>query len=214
MRLGSSLAEVNEIVAAGYDRVADRYVELESPGTPWPRMRRLQGLLERIPEGGEVLDVGCGNGVPALEAIAERHRATGIDLSSAQIEAAARSVPEARLFHADVSACDFGHGSFDAIVALYVLEHIPRENHRQLIARFFRWLRPGGYLLFTTEPSEDPGTVGEWLDEPMFFSQFDQATTRRIVEGVGFELLDQEVEAQLEGDQEIAYVWFLARKGS
>jgi hypothetical protein len=31
---------------------------------------------------------------------------------------------------------------------------------------------------------------------------------------VGFELLDQEVEAQLEGDQEIAYVWFLARKGS
>ena len=75
--------------------------------------------------------------------------------------------------------------------------------------------RAKGYpLLFTTEPSEDSGTVGKWLDEPMFFSQFDQATTRRIVEGVGFELLGQEVEAQLEGDQEIAYVWFLARKGS
>jgi ubiquinone/menaquinone biosynthesis C-methylase UbiE len=58
-------ARNREIVEAGYDNVADRYAELEAPGHEWPRMRRLAKLLARIEPGGAVLDVGCGNGVPA-----------------------------------------------------------------------------------------------------------------------------------------------------
>jgi ubiquinone/menaquinone biosynthesis C-methylase UbiE len=54
-----------EIVEAGYDDVADRYAELEAPGHEWPRMRWLAKLLAQIEPGRAVLDVGCGNGVPA-----------------------------------------------------------------------------------------------------------------------------------------------------
>jgi predicted TPR repeat methyltransferase len=54
-----------EIVEAGYDDVADRYAELEAAGHEWPRMRWLAKLLAQIEPGRAVLDVGCGNGVPA-----------------------------------------------------------------------------------------------------------------------------------------------------
>jgi hypothetical protein len=54
--------------------------------------------------------------------------------------------------------------------------------------------------------------VCDWLETPMFFSQVDPATTARLVEDAGFDLLRQEIEPQLEGDREVVYVWFLARK--
>ena len=74
----------SRIVAEGYDRVADRYEALERE--EWPRLRRLRELLALLPDGALVLDAGCGNGRPALAAIAERHAATGIDVSAVQAE--------------------------------------------------------------------------------------------------------------------------------
>jgi cyclopropane fatty-acyl-phospholipid synthase-like methyltransferase len=206
------LPDAKEIVAAGYDRVASRYPELESAGSQWPRLRRLRALLAELPPGSRILDLGCGNGLPALAAIAERHEATGVDISAAQVEAARGNAPAARVLEGDAGACDFPPETFDAVVAFYVLDHIPREEHAALFGRIAGWLRPGGLLLFTTELEEEEGTVGEWLGTPMFFSQFHPAITAGLVEEAGFELLRQEAEAQLEGDREITYVWFFARK--
>lgn len=55
--------EPSEIVAAGYDAVADRYAALESE--EWPRTRWLRMLLDRLSPGSAVLDLGCGNADPA-----------------------------------------------------------------------------------------------------------------------------------------------------
>jgi ubiquinone/menaquinone biosynthesis C-methylase UbiE len=130
---------VKGIVAAGYDRVASRYAELEAPGREWPRMRWLDEVLSRLPDRSEVLDVGCGNGLPATRAIAERHRVTGVDISSKQIELARHNVPEARLIHGDAASVEFPAASFDAIVAFYVLEHLPPATHdARLVLRLDR----------------------------------------------------------------------------
>jgi hypothetical protein len=77
---------------------------------------------------------------------------------------------------------------------------------------FSRWLRPSGFLLFTAEVDDQPGVVGQWLGVPMFFTSFDAATTRRLVLETGFEILREEIEAQLEGDREVSYLWVLARR--
>jgi SAM-dependent methyltransferase len=199
------------IVATGYDRVALRYAELEHPDKPWPRGRWLRELLARVPEGGEIVDIGCGNGVPALEAIAERHRATGVELSAVQAELARENVPAARVLHGDAMNVEPGR-CFDAATAFYVLEHLPRAEHAAFFARVAEWLRPGGPFVFTVEPDDEPEVVGEWLGEPMFFSRFDGDTTLALVVAAGFEIERAALETQLEGDDEITYLWVACRK--
>ena len=89
---------------------------------------------------------------------------------------------------------------------------MPRRRHPELFARFFAWLRPEGLLLFTIEAGEADDTVGEWLGEPMFFSQFSPQETLALVRTVGFEVVSTELESQLEGDDAIQYAWVLARR--
>jgi cyclopropane fatty-acyl-phospholipid synthase-like methyltransferase len=87
--------ETEELVARGYDAVADAYAELEGE-TEWPRLRRLRDLLGRLQPGARVLDLGCGSGVPAMRAIVEAgHAAVGVDVSREQVEQARRNVPAA-----------------------------------------------------------------------------------------------------------------------
>ena len=117
--------EPSRIVAAGYDRVADSYERLEQDGAEWPRLRRLRELLLQVPEHGAVLDLGCGNGLPALREIAQRHAATGVDVSAVQAERARRNVPDAIVVQADMAELDFSEGSFDAVVSFYAVEHVP-----------------------------------------------------------------------------------------
>jgi len=132
------------IVAAGYDRIADEYARLEE-GVEWPRLRRLKALLESLEAGSHVLDIGCGNGIPALREITTRnHRAVGVDVSARQVELARVNVPRARVIHADVRELHFGPASFDVIVSFYALDQIPREQHEAELSRWRGWLRPGG----------------------------------------------------------------------
>lgn len=206
-------ADAAQIVEAGYDRVADAYERLEEPGSEWPRLRHLRELLARVTEGGAVLDLGCGNGLPGLLEIAKRHVATGVDVSGVQAERARQNVPEATVLKADMAATGFADGSFDAIVSFYAIEHVPRARHAELFTRFHEWLRPGGSLLFTVEArGTHDDAVGDWLGAPMFFSQFGPEETVRLVRDAGFTVESAEIEPQLEGGTEIEYLWVRARR--
>ena len=206
-------ADPRKIVESGYDSVAGRYAELEPPEHEWPRMRWLRDLLGRVRPGERVLDVGCGNGIPATREIALAHQAVGVDISAAQIARARENVPDAEFVHSDLAEIEFEQ-AFAAIASFYVIEHLPRDEHAEIFGRFHRWLAPGGHLLFTIEPDDEPGIVGDWLDTPMYFSQHDAETTLALVRAAGFEVLRAEVETQVEGDREVAYLWVLARRGS
>jgi SAM-dependent methyltransferase len=198
-----------EIVAAGYDAVAERYARLEE--TEWPRMRWLRDLLDRLPDGAHVLDLGCGNGVPAGREIARQHTVTGVDVSERQIELARRNVPGGVFFHGDMARVSFPPATFDAVVSFYAIGCIPRAEHADLLRRIRGWLRPGGWLLLSEEDADRPDVVGEWLGVPMFFSGFDAATQRRLVAEAGFAVERSAVEIQVEQGVEIPFAWLLAR---
>lgn len=175
-------------------------------------MRWLGRLDALLADGSQVLDVGCGNGVPATRRLADRHEVTGIDVSAVQIERARHNVPGARLICDEVLNVALTPESFDAISAFYVIDHLPRELHSAVLARWSAWLRPGGYLLFTIEPEDEPGTVRNWLGAPMFFSQYDAERTLELVGEAGFRVLRHAVETQSEGGREVAFLWVLAQK--
>ena len=113
--------------------------------------------------------------------------------------------------HADLVDLDFSDEPFDAIAALYVIEHVPREQHTKVFESWHRWLRPGGRLLFTIEPYDEAGRVSDWLGEPMFFSGYDAETTLELVREAGFDLEFSEVQTQFKGDHDVDYLWVLGR---
>src|SRR6266849_5067637 len=138
---GRALArEPKEIVARGYDAIALRYAEwagqVDSPVMEW--VRDLDGRLD---EGADVLELGCGRGVPATRELARRHRVTGVDISAVQVELA----------------------SLDAVVALFVFGHVPAEEQSGLIARIGVWLRAGGFFLGTFAAGEGGEAYGPLL---------------------------------------------------
>jgi SAM-dependent methyltransferase len=57
------------------------------------------------------------------------------------------SVNEHGIRHEDVTALSYPDASFDVLICLEVLEHVP--NYQAAIAEFSRVLRPGGYLLLS-----------------------------------------------------------------
>ncbi len=104
-------------------------------------------------KGLRVLDVGCGGGF-ACEFLARKGAiVTGIDPSQASIDRAshhARAVGLGSISYLCGSATElpFSNDSFDAVMCVDVLEHIP--DWPQAIAEFGRVLRPGGHFLFDT----------------------------------------------------------------
>src|SRR5919109_1875589 len=158
-----------EIVARGYDAIALRYAEwagqIESPALEW-----LRDLDVRLPDGANVLELGCGRGVPGTRQLARRHRVTGVDISAVQIELARHHVPEASFVHGDAAELDVAPGSLDAVVALFLFGHVPAFEQRELLGRIALWLKGDGLLLATFGAGKQGEEVEEWLGTPMYFA--------------------------------------------
>ncbi|MGK5685092.1 class I SAM-dependent DNA methyltransferase [Actinoplanes sp. URMC 104] len=200
-----------QMVARGYDAVAERYAELERDA-PWPRLAWLDDLLARLPGGVRVLDLGCGNGLPAGERIVRRHRLTGVDVSPRQVELARANVPAGEFATGDILALDLPRGAFAAVTAFYTFDHLPRERLPEMFGLVHGWLAESGLLLCCVEVEDTPGVVADWLGAPMYFSSYEPGTSRRLLTGAGFDILRDEIVAQLEGGHEVSYLWLLARK--
>ena len=198
-------------VQTGYDALGPRFREWDdrTEGDPWERF--LGELTARMPEGGRVLDLGCGDGTK-IGRVAERFEVLGVDLSAEQLRLARANVPGATFVHGDFAELDFPDATFDAVTAFYSVMHVPREEHRELFARIARWLKPGGLLLASLSHVGGPDSTGEWLGVEMFFSGFDADTNRRLVLEACFELVFDELVWMREPEGEIAFLWVLARK--
>jgi SAM-dependent methyltransferase len=201
------------IVEAGYDRIAERYSEWTGQALEEERARFVSLLFERLPMGAAVLELGCATGVPTTRELVKRFAVTGVDISARSIALAKQQVPEAQFEHADMTRLDFPPGSFDAVIAFYSITHVPREEHAQLLLNIATWLRPGGLFVASMGAGDDPGGVEEdWLGAPMYFSAFDSATNRRLVQESGLELL---VADDITGDEDgvpVTFLWVVARK--
>ena len=201
-----------ETVARGYDRVADEYAALESDEAPWPRLGRVRAFAAELAPGSRILDIGCGNGLPATRELASRHDVTGVDISAEQIARARANVPGATFFRGDARDVDLGAPAFDAIVALYLVDNIPRDDYPALFGRLRELLTPGGRLLLSAEPGDDPWQPYTWLGVPMFINTMPTQDLVQLLREAGFSVVSTELESQLEGGRPIDYAWIVAER--
>jgi SAM-dependent methyltransferase len=111
--------------------------------------------------GDRLLDLGCGGGRHAYEAMRRGARATAVDADAGEVKdvlalmtamhdedrATKASGGTGVAMIGDALALPFPDGCFDRVIAAEVLEHIPFD--RQAIAELARVLRPGGTMAVT-----------------------------------------------------------------
>ncbi|MBA2254474.1 MAG: class I SAM-dependent methyltransferase [Chloroflexi bacterium] len=173
-------------------------------------MRFLARFAAELADGAEVLELGCGAGVPATARLSQRFRVTGVDVSAAQIERARSLVPSATLMVADIGELDLADGSFDGVAAFYVLGHVQRKRLDTLLGRIASWLRPGGWFVASFGVADEDGWTGDWLGVPMFFSSFPPARNRELVVAAGLAIVADELVTAAEDGSAVTFQWILA----
>ena len=131
-------------------RIKSKYTIAEVDWFPW--VARQLPLQAR----DRVLDIGCGPGwfwEAVVSVLPEALDLTLADLSPGMVQEAVErclTLPfgSVRGRQADASALPFVEGSFDALIAMHMLYHVP--DPAKGIAEIYRVLKPGGFLAVTT----------------------------------------------------------------
>jgi ubiquinone/menaquinone biosynthesis C-methylase UbiE len=202
--------DIHRVVAAGYDTVADAY--LEQFGISTIRERWFRRLIDGLPvSGSRVLDLGCGAGIPvARDLAALGHVVVGVDGSPQQIARARRNVPQATFVEANMCNVTFDESSFDAVGAFYSLTHVPPEQQKALITTIAMWLKPGGTLVASFGTGDAGEWTGEWLGATMYFGHLGQTETLRSLAEAGMRIRHSSVEKQ--DNEQATFMWIEATK--
>ncbi|MHB2165859.1 class I SAM-dependent methyltransferase [Alsobacter sp. R-9] len=163
---GAAPALDNSAVEAAYARWAPVY-DLVFTAAMAPGRRA--GVAAAEAYGPRILDVGVGTGLE-LPMFSPSSSVTGVDLSEAMLKRArARVLGERLAAVAGLSVMDatrlgFPDGSFDAVVAPYVMTVVP-DPHATL-EELARVVRPGGGIVLVNHVAADAGpraAVERWL---------------------------------------------------
>jgi SAM-dependent methyltransferase len=207
-----SPADPKEVVRRGYDAVSYAYRSDDAADGNYGRwVSRFQGYL---PGAGSVLDLGCGAGIPVCRILAGAgFSVTGVDISDVQIRRARRLVPRATFISADATRVDFPAASFDGVICLFALIHIPLDEQLPLLQRIARWLRPGGALLVTTGHTAWTGMEANWHGAPMWWSHADAATYRAWLAEAGFRVREEDFFPEGEAGHALFYATRIPASG-
>ena len=140
---------------------------------------------------GRLLDLGCGAGEPFPRYFLDRGwEVYGVDFSKKMLHLAAQYAPGMHTICDDMLEVEFAPAQFDALTCIYSLFHVPRARHPELFAKFRRWLRPGGQVLFTYATREYTGAdefegEKEFMGQQLFYSHTTPETLRAQLEEAG-----------------------------
>ena len=125
--------------------------------------------------GDRLLDLGCGGGRHAFEALRRGARVVALDRDQGELfdaltiiaamEEMGETAPPAAgaATRGDALALPFPDGTFDRVIAAEVMEHIPSDT--AALAELVRVLRPGGTIAVT---------VPRWLPERICWALSDE----------------------------------------
>src|SRR5215211_2149488 len=85
--------DFKKTVKEGYNIIAARYLAERTRDSE--DVRLLHDFIARLPANANVLDAGCGAGIPISQMLSKHFGVTGVDFSEAQIELAKKHVQNA-----------------------------------------------------------------------------------------------------------------------
>jgi len=128
-------------------------------------------IVEELAGATRVLDIGTGEGQLARHLHHHGvHAVVGVDPSHAQIETARARAGGPRYARSEAAALPFASGSFDAVLACLVFEHIVEVD--AAIAEVARVLAPGGVFLFLLNHPILQAPGSGWVDDHILEEQY------------------------------------------
>jgi ubiquinone/menaquinone biosynthesis C-methylase UbiE len=133
----------------------------------------------RIGPGERVLDAGCGSGAALAPAARRGRSAVGVELSPAMAERAREAAPGAEVVVGDAAKLDFADGSFDVVLAAFVVFFMPDPT--AALREWTRVLAADGRVVLSTWASPDPRwTAWERELRGSFIPAMDQELVKEI----------------------------------
>ena len=172
-------------------------------------------------ERPRVLDLGCGPGIPYdLFLYQHQHfRLTLVDSSECHLKlnrdnfpADSESLVERKKGDITDPSLFVEGEKFDGAIMLYVLFHLPREEHASFLRYIFtERLAPGAPLLLTISCSEEECNVeNDWFGVRMAWSSFSSDVTLQLLRDAGFHIVNTWNEG-IPGEEEF-HLWALVQK--
>lgn len=120
------------------------------------------------------LDIGCGTGNYTLPFSGKFYKLTGVDALKPMLDVAKQKDTFAKInwINQDIILHDFEDNQFDAIWGISSIHYFTKNQQFTLLEKCFRWLKPGGVILFDTEFYEQHLSL--WVTEyfPSLISRF------------------------------------------
>ena len=131
-----------------YNEIAVWYAE--NRRTELNEKKQIDSLLDHLPPGGLVLDLGCGTGKPMLEYLVRKSvNVVGVDASREMLKIAKANFPTTDFILQDMRFLNLDV-RFDAIIAWNSLFHLPATDQPVMFKMFEEHINPKGILLFTS----------------------------------------------------------------
>lgn len=214
--MSDTVVDVKSRLKLSYDAIAPAY-NAWAVRTSDLRLSFLDRLLHLLPTPNSApdsqsaapsvlaaLELGCGAGVPITQTLLSSpggctFHVTANDLSSTQIALGKQALGDdetrVRWLQGDMMALEFPSQSFEIVVALYSIIHLPRDEQILLLGRIAKWLKPGGLALVNFGAEEDEhAVIDDWMGGWMFWSSWGvEITLQKVRDETGLEVVESKV---------------------
>ncbi|KAL9580330.1 MAG: hypothetical protein Q9212_004567 [Teloschistes hypoglaucus] len=194
--------------------------------------RFIARALKMFKPSSQILDVGCGTGIPVASTIARyEHHVTGIDIAPNMVALSQKAVPSGHFRVANVLDYE-PRTRFDVVLNILNIFTLSREQVENTVSRKWAdWVEPGGLLCIVVVALDSCDPPKELIDQdgmcvrgfPVKFmghrievTLFSKVFWARLVEKAGFEIVHTEdavfvPPAEADSDEETEH-FIIARK--
>jgi len=195
------LAHMSDSSVPAFDLIAERYDEAFTQRDA--QLAAGRWLIEKLPPGARVLDLGCGSGLPTAVQLAEAgFTIVGTDESGRMLDLARERVPDATFLQRDMREVGEDLGRFDAAVSFFSLLMLPKDDIAAALAAVRGRLDEGGLLAISMVYGDFDFFPISFLGVATHASAYPTDDLADVVTAAGFDVVDVvEIEVQAEPER-------------